>query len=94
MKSKRYPEEFKKEGKCTLLIINMSANPKILHCNGFGSKKKRFEITAASLTSRKIRSNGIKPKFRNGKVKLSDFPKLSKLNLVSSYSINFWCFTV
>mgnify|MGYP000020557213 CR=1 FL=1 len=89
-----YCHSAKKEGKCTLLIINMSAQPKILHCNGFGSKKKRFEITADSLTSKKIRINGIKPKFRNGKVKLSDFPKLSKLNLVSPYSINFWCFTV
>ncbi len=89
-----YCHSAKKEGKCTLLIINMSANPKILHCNGFGSKKKRFEITADSLTSKKIRINGVKPKFRNGKVKLSDFPKLSKLNLISPYSINFWCFTV
>ncbi|WP_111636591.1 glycosyl hydrolase family 79 N-terminal domain-containing protein [Marinomonas shanghaiensis] len=89
-----YCHSAKKEGKCTLLIINMSASPKILHCNGFGSKKKRFEITADSLTSKKIRINGLKPKFRNGKVKLSDFPKLSKLNLVSPYSINFWCFTV
>ena len=89
-----YCHSAKKEGKCTLLIINMSANPKILQCNGFGSKKKRFEITADSLTSKKIRINGIKPKFKNGNVKLGDFPKLSKLNLVSPYSINFWCFTV
>ncbi|WP_249422234.1 glycoside hydrolase [Marinomonas lutimaris] len=89
-----YCHSAKKEGKCTLLIINMSANPKILHCNGFGSKKRRFEITADSLTSKKIRINGLKPKFKNGKVKLSDFPKLSKLDLVSPYSINFWCFTV
>ncbi|WP_421850575.1 glycoside hydrolase [Marinomonas sp.] len=89
-----YCHSAKKEGKCTLLIINMSPSPKILHCNGFGSKKRRFEITADTLTSKKIRINGIKPKFKNGKVKLSDFPKLSKLNLVSPYSINFWCFTV
>ena len=89
-----YCHSARKEGKCTLLIINMSASPKILQCNGFGSKKKRFEITADSLTSKKIRINGIQPKFKNGKVKLSDFPKLSKLNLISPYSINFWCFTV
>ncbi|QUX95353.1 glycoside hydrolase [Marinomonas sp. CT5] len=89
-----YCHSAKKQGKCTLLIINMSASPKILHCNGFGSKKKRFEITADSLTSKKILINGIKPEFKNGKVKLRDFPKLSKLNLVSPYSINFWCFTL
>lgn len=89
-----YCHSAKKEGKCTLLIINMSASPKILNCHGFGSKKKRFEITADSLTSKKIRINGIKPRFKQGKVKLGDFPKLSKLNIVSPYSINFWCFTV
>ncbi|ETI58647.1 glycosyl hydrolase family 79 N-terminal domain-containing protein [Marinomonas profundimaris] len=89
-----YCHSAKKEGKCTLLIINMSPKPKIMHCHGFGSKKKRFEITADSLTSKKIRINGIKPKFKKGDVRLKDFPKLSKLNLVSPYSINFWCFTV
>ncbi|MBJ7539351.1 glycoside hydrolase [Marinomonas transparens] len=89
-----YCHSAKKEGKCTLLIINMSANPKIMHCHGFGSKKRRFEITADSLTSKKIRINGVKPKFKQGQVTLKDFPKLSKLNLVSPYSINFWCFSV
>ncbi|MFQ3185901.1 MAG: heparanase 1 [Marinomonas primoryensis] len=89
-----YCHSAKKEGKCTLLIINMSAKPKIMNCQGFGSKKKRFEITADSLTSKKIRINGIKPKFNKGQVALKDFPKLSKLNLVSPYSISFWCFTV
>jgi hypothetical protein len=89
-----YCHSAKKEGKCTLLIINMSAKPKIMNCQGFGSKKKRFEITADSLTSKKIRINGINPKFNKGQVALKDFPKLSKLNLVSPYSISFWCFTV
>lgn len=89
-----YCHSAKKDGKCTLLIINMSAKLKIMNCQGFGSKKKRFEITADSLTSKKVRINGIKPKFNKGQVALKDFPKLSKLNLVSPYSINFWCFTV
>ncbi|WCN10075.1 glycoside hydrolase [Marinomonas mediterranea] len=87
-----YCHSGKKEGKCTLLIINMTSKPKRILCHNFGAKKKRFEITAASLTSKKVRINGAKPKFNNGKVKLRDFPKLSKLNLVSPYSINFWCF--
>lgn len=87
-----YCHSAKKAGKCTLLIINMSASPKIIQCQHFGSKKRRFEITADSLTSKKVRINGIRPKFKNAKVKLKDFPKLSKLNLVSPYSINFWCF--
>jgi len=89
-----YCHSAKKEGKCTLLIINMSAKPKIINCQNFGSKKKRFEMTADSLTSKKIRINGIRPKFNKGDVRLKDFPKLSKLNLVSPYSINFWCFMV
>ncbi len=89
-----YCHNAKKAGKCTLLIINMTPQFRMIHCHHFGLKKKRFEITADSLTAKKIRINGIRPKFRNGKVKLSDFPKLSKLNLISPYSINFWCFTV
>jgi hypothetical protein len=89
-----YCHSAKKEGKCTLLIINMSDKPKIIHCQNFGFKKKRFEMTADSLTSRKIRINGVHPKFNQGKVKLKDFPKLSKLNIVSPHSINFWCFEV
>ncbi|MFT2096945.1 glycoside hydrolase [Marinomonas sp. 2405UD66-6] len=89
-----YCHSAKKEGKCTLLIINMSASPKIINCQEFGPKKKRFEITADSLTSKKIRINSVRPKFKQGKVKLKDFPKLSKLNIVSPYSINFWCFEV
>jgi hypothetical protein len=89
-----YCHSAKKEGKCTLLIINMSAKPKIMNCQSFGLKKKRFEITADTLTSKKIRINGVRPKFNQGKVKLKDFPKLSKLNIVSPYSINFWCFEV
>ncbi|WOD06671.1 hypothetical protein [Marinomonas sp. GJ51-6] len=79
-----YCHSAKKEGKCTLLIINMSASPKIINCQEFGLKKKRFEITADSLTSKKIRINSVRPKFKQGKVKLKDFPKLSKLNIVSS----------
>lgn len=89
-----YCHSAKKEGKCTLLMINMSSSPKVVHCHGFGLKKKRFELTADSLTSRKIRINGVRPKFNNGNIKLRDFPKLSKLNLLSPYSINFWCFSI
>lgn len=89
-----YCHKAKKSGKCTLLMINMTAQFKIIHCQQFGIKKKRFEITADKLTAKKIRINGVRPKFKNGRVKLSDFPKLSKLNLISPYSINFWCFTV
>jgi len=89
-----YCHSAKKEGKCTLLIINMSAKPKIINCQSFGLKKKRFEITADTLTSKKIRINGVRPKFNQGKIKLKDFPKLSKLNIVNPYSINFWCFEV
>ena len=87
-----YCHKAKKLGKCTLLIINMSASPKIIQAQHFGAKKRRYELTADSLTSKKVRINGIRPKFKNAKVKLKDFPKLSKLNIVSPYSINFWCF--
>ncbi|MGO2233563.1 MULTISPECIES: hypothetical protein [unclassified Marinomonas] len=65
----------RKEGKCTLLIINMSANPKILHCNGFGSKKKRFEVTADSLTSKKSVSLASNPN-----------SKMARLNSATSQS--------
>lgn len=89
-----YCHKAKKNGKCTLMILNMSSQAKIIQCQGFGSKKKRYEITADTLTSRRIRINGIRPKFKAGKVKLKDFPTLSKLNIVSAYSISFWCFSV
>ena len=89
-----YCHSAKKVGKCTLLIINMTPYPKRVQCQGFGSKKRRFEMTADELTASKIRINGVRPKFNGGKVKLKDFPALSKVNLVSAYSINFWCFTL
>lgn len=89
-----YCHSARKEGKCTLMILNMSARHKIIQCQGFGTKKRRYEMTADSLTSRKIRINGIRPKFNGGQVKLKDFPALSKLNVVSAYSISFWCFSL
>ncbi|REG86576.1 glycoside hydrolase [Marinomonas pollencensis] len=89
-----YCHSAKKIGKCTLLIINMTPYPKRVQCHGFGGKKRRFEVTADELIAEKIRINGMRPKFKGGKVKLKDFPTLSKVNLVSPYSINFWCFTV
>ncbi len=81
-----------KKGRCTLLIINMSANSKRVDCQGFGVKKKRFEVTAERLTDNKVRINGSEPKFKGGKVKLKDFPRLAKYDQVKPYSINFWCF--
>ncbi|GAB3482123.1 hypothetical protein GCM10027340_15290 [Marinomonas epiphytica] len=89
-----YCHSANKEGRQTLLIINMTPQPKLMNCSQFGAKKRRFEITADQLTAKKVRINGIRPKFKKGKVKLKDFPKLSKLNLVSPYSINFWCFSM
>ena len=89
-----YCHSAKKTEKCTLLIINLTPFPKRIKCQGFGSKKKRFELTAKALTADKVLINGIKPKFNGGKVKLKDFPTLSKLDLISPYSINFWCFSV
>ena len=89
-----YCHSAKKMGKCTLLIINMTPFPKRIHNQGFGIKKKRFEITANNLLDAEVRINGVKPKFNGGKIKLKDFPTLSKLDLVSPYSINFWCFSL
>lgn len=77
----------------TLLIINMTNRPQRVRFSEFGVAKKRYEITAGSLTSKKILINGMMPKFRKGKVSLKDFPKLAKLDLVAPYSINFWTFS-
>lgn len=74
-----------------LLIINMSSNYKNIKHSGFGHTTKQYEITAKKLTSKKVFINGIKPKLIKGKLELSDFPQLPKLNTVKPYSINFWC---
>ena len=81
-----------KQNRMTLLIINMTNKPHRLKFQSFGSPKKRYEISADSLTSKKVLINGVLPKFRKGKVRLKDFPKLPKLDLVAPYSINFWTF--
>ncbi|MFD1382395.1 hypothetical protein ACFQ45_03405 [Rhodanobacter aciditrophus] len=77
----------------TLLIINMTNQPQRVRFQNVGKAKRRFEVTGAKLTSKKLLINGVEPKFRKGKVSLKDFPKLSKLDLVSPYSISFWVFS-
>lgn len=77
----------------TLLIINMTNQPQRVRFSEFGVAKRRYEITATNLTSKKILINGVTPKFRRGEVTLKDFPKLAKLDLVAPYSINFWTFS-
>lgn len=87
-----YCHDGQKPNQKTLLVINLSNRPRILKLSHFGRYKRRFEITAEKLLSRKVFINGIKPKLVKGKVALSDFPKLSKINVIAPFSINFWCF--
>lgn len=82
-----------KSNRMTLLIINMTNKPHRLKFQSFGAPKKRFELTADKLTSKKVLINGVIPKFRKGKVRLKDFPKLPKLDVIAPFSINFWTFT-
>ena len=78
--------------KRTLLLINLSPDKKSISCAGFGSPKRRYEITAKKLTSKKIRINGVKPGLQNGLMRLSDIPRISNEPSLKPYSINFWCF--
>ncbi|MBM6551796.1 glycoside hydrolase [Marinomonas ostreistagni] len=82
-----------KQQRMTLLIINMTPRAHRVRFQAFGTPKRRFEITADKLTSKKVLINGVIPKFRKGKVRLKDFPKLAKIDLVAPYSINFWTFS-
>lgn len=81
-----------KQQRMTLLIINMTPRAHRVRFQAFGAPKRRFELTANQLTSKKVLINGVMPKFRHGKVRLKDFPKLAKMDLVAPYSINFWTF--
>lgn len=49
-----------------------------------------YELTAKSLTSRKVRLNGKKLRFKKGKVKLAHFEAIPYPDRVSPYSISFW----
>lgn len=78
----------------TLLIINMSANMMGIHFDTDIQVTQKYDITAKELTAKKIRINGIKPKFKKGDVSLKDFPTSVEhrhTKHIQPYSINFWC---
>ena len=49
-----------------------------------------FELTAKSLSSRRVRLNGKKLRFQGGNVELKDFPEKAFTGTVPPYSIGFW----
>lgn len=78
----------------TLLIINMSSNRVHINFDTDIQVTQKYDITAKELTSKKIRINGIKPKFKKGDVSLKDFPtnvEHRQTKHIQPYSINFWC---
>jgi len=79
------------EGLCVLLV-NPSSFDYQLNISEFGKMRQRFAITAKKLTARKIRVNGVKPKFKKGTVSLGDFPDLTNEPHIPPFSINFWRF--
>ena len=73
----------------TLLLINLCYYAVEVDLEGFGSVTGRYTLTAKRPTSRKIRINGVKPAFRQGRVRLEDFAQ-EGARCLPAQSISFW----
>ena len=92
--SVRQPDQDHNKIHKTLLIINMSSKMAHINVDIDTCVTHKYAITAKDLTSKKLRINGIKPKFKKGKVSLKDFPtdaEYLSTRHIKPYSINFWC---
>ncbi len=75
----------------TLLLINLSSQAITVELRGLGRVKGCYELGASKPTSRKLRINGTRPRLREGRVKLADFPAQPPSGEIQGQSINFWC---
>ncbi|AWB68260.1 glycoside hydrolase [Saccharobesus litoralis] len=78
----------------TLMLINLINRPVEIELTGFAELQQAFSVTANKITSKKVLINGIKPRFKKGKVRLEDFQVKTQTNPeIPALSINFWCFS-
>lgn len=87
-----YLHSAKSESGQVLLLINLSRSAATLDCDNAFAERIRggYVLTAKQLTSRKLRLNGKKLRFRGGRVSLDDFPLLPYHAEVPAHSISFW----
>ncbi|SMF52154.1 Glycosyl hydrolase family 79, N-terminal domain [Alteromonadaceae bacterium Bs31] len=85
-----YCHKDKLSGQHCLLIINVSNSSLSVDTPDFSRLKESYAITGKKLTAKKLFINGVKPEFKKGKVRLSNFPQPEFNRLVQALSINFW----
>lgn len=75
-----------------LLLINLKDHPMELDLPAqlHSTVTTGYEMTAKNLTSRKVRLNGEKLRFKGGKVELEHFPEKTFDGVVAAHSISFW----
>jgi heparanase 1 len=76
----------------TVLLINLSGKPLIVHHVGLGPLVRQYCLTANKLSSKRIFINGKRPHFQKGKVRLDDFPETERSQELAAYSITFRLF--
>lgn len=77
-------------GRQVLLVINLNTHSVSVPHDIARRCTEQYVLTAKKLTSKRIKINGKRPKFKKGKAQLSDFPILPISNNVRPLSINFW----
>ncbi|QQD17208.1 glycoside hydrolase [Spongiibacter nanhainus] len=87
-----YLHSAKEEGR-VLLLINLTARRvEVVLPPEIGDRiTGGYELTAKSLTSRKVRLNGKKLRFKKGRVKLAHFEAIPFPGALAPNSISFWC---
>ena len=76
----------------SLLLINLSSDTATvaLDTDLISRISGGYEMTAKTLSSRRVRLNGKKLRFKGGKVQLNDFEMVAYTGRLPPYSISFW----
>jgi heparanase 1 len=74
----------------TLMLVNLYDQPLARRGRGLEFLDEHYVVTARSLTSRKVRINGVRPSFRKGKVSLEDFRAPLADDRLPAFSVSFW----
>lgn len=81
--------ELSESRKC-LLLINLNKHSLAVNPELAEACEAQYALTAKKLTSKRIKINGKRPKFKKGKVKLEEFCAGPVSNILKPLSINFW----
>lgn len=74
----------------TLMLINLHDQPVSRRVAGLHFEQEHYVVTGRSLTSRKLRINGIRASFRKGSVSLEEFRTPLEDHVLPPFSISFW----